>query len=74
MADQQKSRVYAVVVNSEEQYSIWPADREAPAGWTREGFTGSEDDCLAHVEEVWTDMRPLALRTWIRDHEQSVPS
>ena len=72
--DQQKPRVYAVVVNSEEQYSIWPADRERPAGWTPAGFTGAEDECLAHIDEVWTDMRPLSLRTWIRDHEQSGPS
>ncbi len=74
MADQQKSRMYAVVVNHEEQYSIWPADRELPAGWTREGVTGTEDECLAHIDEIWTDMRPLSLRNWIRDHEQPAPS
>lgn len=71
MADTHSARVYAVVVNSEEQYSIWPADREAPAGWTRDGFTGSEEDCLAHIDECWTDMRPLSLRTWIQNHERS---
>jgi MbtH protein len=71
MADQQ---VYAVVVNHEEQYSIWPVNRDLPAGWQRSGFTGTEDECLAHIDEVWTDMRPLSLRTWIRDHEHSVPS
>ncbi|MDQ1739681.1 MAG: MbtH protein [Pseudonocardiales bacterium] len=68
MADTQSARVYAVVINHEEQYSIWPADRETPSGWTRDGFTGSEDDCLAHIDERWADMRPLSLRTWIRDH------
>ena len=71
---EQKSREYAVVVNHEEQYSIWPADRDLPAGWDRSGFTGTEDECLAHIDEVWTDMRPLSLRTWIRDREQSLPS
>lgn len=54
--------VYTVVVNDEEQYSIWPADREAPPGWARTGTPGTRAECLAHVEEVWTDMRPRSLR------------
>lgn len=54
--------VYVVVVNHEEQYSIWPADREIPPGWRSAGKTGSKEDCLAYIEEVWTDMRPLSLR------------
>jgi MbtH protein len=74
MADQQKSRTYAVVVNHEEQYSIWPADREVPLGWNPVGFTGPEEECLAHISEIWTDMRPLSLRNWLRDHENSGPS
>ncbi len=53
---------YRVVVNHEEQYSIWPADRELPLGWQDEGFSGPKADCLRHIEEVWTDMRPLSLR------------
>ncbi|HYH78364.1 MAG TPA: MbtH family NRPS accessory protein [Longimicrobium sp.] len=53
---------YRVVVNHEEQYSIWPAHRELPAGWRDGGKTGLRDECLAYVEEVWTDMRPLSLR------------
>lgn len=53
---------YHVVVNHEEQYSIWPADRELPAGWRTAGFTGDKEACLAHIEEVWTDMRPLSIR------------
>ena len=53
---------YAVVLNVEEQYSIWPADREPPAGWSRDGFTGSKDGCLAYIDKVWTDMRPRSLR------------
>jgi MbtH protein len=60
----------SVVVNDEEQYSIWPADRALPPGWRREGFTGTEDECLAHVDEVWTDLRPLSLRQWMQDRGQ----
>ncbi|MEV4379155.1 MbtH family NRPS accessory protein [Streptosporangium sp. NPDC049644] len=53
---------FLVVLNDEEQYSIWPADRELPAGWRAEGFEGGREDCLAHIDEVWTDMRPLSVR------------
>ncbi|MFF4383553.1 MbtH family protein [Kitasatospora sp. NPDC001547] len=53
---------YVVVINSEEQYSIWPQGRELPAGWRETGARGSKEACLAHVDEVWTDMRPLTLR------------
>jgi MbtH protein len=55
-------RTYRVVRNSEEQYSIWPADRELPAGWMAEGTTGSKESCLDRIAEVWTDMRPASLR------------
>ncbi|MFD1933077.1 MULTISPECIES: MbtH family protein [Nonomuraea] len=51
-----------VVLNDEEQYSIWPAGRENPAGWHDAGFSGTKDECLAHIEQVWTDMRPKSLR------------
>lgn len=54
--------IYAVVVNHEEQYSIWPADREVPLGWRTAGKQGSKPECLAYIKEVWTDMRPLSLR------------
>jgi MbtH protein len=53
---------YAVVMNQEEQYSIWPAERETPLGWIAVGKTGSKEECLAHIDEIWTDMRPLSLR------------
>jgi MbtH protein len=63
MAEEQiDDRVYLVVLNGEEQYSVWWADRELPAGWRAEGTTGSRAECLAHIDEVWTDMRPLSLR------------
>jgi uncharacterized protein YbdZ (MbtH family) len=58
MADE----LYKVVVNHEEQYSIWPLQRENPAGWRDAGKSGSKQECLAYIDEVWTDMRPLSLR------------
>jgi MbtH protein len=54
--------IYRVLLNQEEQYSIWPADRENPLGWRDAGKTASKTECLAHIKEVWTDMRPLNLR------------
>jgi len=53
---------YTVVVNHEEQYSIWPVDREVPAGWTEVGVTGGKEACLAHIRMVWTDITPLSVR------------
>jgi len=55
-------RMYKVVVNHEEQYSIWFADREPPAGWVTVGRAGRKAECLEYINEVWTDMRPLSLR------------
>ena len=60
--DEEDDRMYKVVINHEEQYSIWPADRELPLGWAAAGKEGSKAECLAYIEEVWTDMRPLSLR------------
>jgi len=62
MPDTQQTRPHVVVVNDEEQYSIWPAERDLPAGWRPDGFAGTEEECLAYIDEVWTDMRPLSLR------------
>lgn len=53
---------YLVVLNDEEQYSIWPADQALPAGWRAEGMRGDKAACLAHIGRVWTDMRPASLR------------
>jgi len=53
---------FVVVLNDEEQYSIWPDGREIPLGWRAEGTSGTKDECLAHIEKVWTDMRPKSLR------------
>jgi MbtH protein len=60
--EQEDTTIYKVVVNHEEQYSIWPADRENALGWRDAGKSGLKAECLAYVKEVWTDMRPLSLR------------
>ena len=57
------TRDYVVVRNHEEQYSIWPSDRALPDGWAVAGRTGTKQDCLAEIAEVWTDLRPLGART-----------
>ena len=54
--------LYKVVVNHEEQYSIWPADQENPLGWKETGKSGTKEECLAFISNVWVDMRPLSLR------------
>ncbi|MEV6949318.1 MbtH family NRPS accessory protein [Streptomyces sp. NPDC051172] len=59
------ARMYTVVVNHEEQYSIWPESMDVPDGWRPEGTAGSKVECLEHIEQVWTDMRPLSLRRWV---------
>lgn len=61
MFDSQQ-RIYQVVMNSEEQYSIWPEERALPLGWSFCGFKGSKEDCLQEISRVWTDMRPKSLR------------
>lgn len=53
---------YQVLVNDEEQYSLWPAHLDIPAGWRPDGTEGTKDECSAHVDQVWTDMRPRSLR------------
>lgn len=60
--NEEQEIIYKAVVNHEEQYSIWFADRELPLGWREAGKTGTKAECLAFIEEVWTDMRPLSLR------------
>jgi MbtH protein len=57
-----EDRQYVVVRNHEDQYSIWPSDHAVPAGWEAVGKAGRKAECLAYVEEVWTDMRPKSLR------------
>lgn len=65
---QEDATIYNVVVNHEDQYSIWPADREEPPGWRNVGKSGLKSECLAYIAEVWTDMRPLSLRKHMDSH------
>lgn len=63
--------IYKVVVNHEEQYSIWPNDRENALGWSDAGKAGLKNECLAYIKEVWTDMRPLSLRKRMAEQAQA---
>jgi MbtH protein len=56
------SVIFLVVINEEEQYSVWPEFKAIPEGWRAAGKTGTKTECLAHIREVWTDMRPASLR------------
>ena len=68
MSDEREdTTIYQGVMNDEEQYSIWPADRELPLGWRAAGKEGLKPECLAYIEEVWTDMRPLSLRKQMQE-------
>jgi MbtH protein len=62
MDENEDTTIYKVVVNHEEQYSIWPHQKDIPLGWKDTGKSGTKAECLAYVKEVWTDMRPLSLR------------
>ena len=67
---EEDTTIYKVVVNHEEQYSIWPADRENALGWNDAGKSGTKEECLAYIKEVWTDMRPLSLRKKMEEMER----
>lgn len=72
MAEDAAEGVFKVVVNGEEQYSIWPGDRDIPAGWREAGKTGTKAECLTWIEATWTDMRPASLRNAMdRDPDHS---
>lgn len=69
--EEEDNTVYKVVVNDEEQYSIWPAERENPLGWNDAGKEGNKQECLDYIKEVWTDMRPLSLRQKMEEEERN---
>jgi len=69
--EREDNTIYKVVLNHEEQYSIWPADRENPLGWKDGGKSGSKAECLEHIKVVWTDMRPLSLRKAMEEQAKS---
>jgi MbtH protein len=74
--EQEDTTIYKVVVNHEEQYSIWPQDRDNPPGWRDAGKEGLKAECLEYVKQVWTDMRPLSLRKRMAEMaaEQGTPA
>lgn len=71
--DREDTTIYKAVVNDEEQYSIWPADRENPLGWHDAGKSGTKAKCLEYIKEVWTDMRPLSLRKRMEEMAKNPP-
>jgi uncharacterized protein YbdZ (MbtH family) len=70
---QEDTRIYKVVMNHEEQYSIWLDYKEIPHGWKHVGKAGPKAECLAYIKEVWTDMRPLSLRKKMEEFERNPP-
>jgi MbtH protein len=61
-AQESREPTYTVVINVEEQYSIWLKDQEVPLGWREAGYTGTKEECLHYIRDAWTDMRPLSVR------------
>ena len=71
--DREDTTIYKVVVNHEEQYSIWPDYKDLPLGWTQVGRSGLKFECLAYIDETWTDMRPLSLRKKMEEFAKNPP-
>lgn len=67
--NQNNEQVYYVVFNDEQQYSIWPIEKELPLGWYKGEVEGNKQTCLSYIEDVWTDMRPLSLRKKMAEAE-----
>ena len=71
--EKEDKTIYNVVLNHEEQYSIWPDYKDIPLGWTTVGKSGLKQECLDYVGQVWTDMRPLSLRIKMAEMERRRP-
>src|ERR1041385_7392165 len=71
--EREDTTIYKVLLNHEEQYSIWPDYKEVPQGWKHAQKTGSKAECLAYIKEVWTDMRPLSLRRKMEEFARNPP-
>lgn len=69
--EDEDNRDYSVVINHDEQYSIWFQNREVPRGWVEVGFRGKKKECLDYIEEVWTDMRPLRVRWQLEELDRA---
>lgn len=72
--EEEDDTTYLVVINHEEQYSIWPDYRDVPNGWKAVGKSGKKAECLSYIDEVWTDMRPLSLRKYMEEAAQDAPA
>jgi len=72
-SDREDTTIYKVVMNHEEQYSIWPEYKDLPLGWNDVGKSGNKAECLAYIKEVWTDMRPLSLRKKMEEMAKNPP-
>jgi uncharacterized protein YbdZ (MbtH family) len=72
-SDREDATIYKVVMNHEEQYSIWPEYKDLPLGWNDVGKSGNKAECLAYIKEVWTDMRPLSLRKKMEEMAKTPP-
>lgn len=70
LTDEEDDAIYQVVVNDEEQYSIWQEGMKMPLGWKAVGFSGEKEKCLDYIDKVWTDMRPLSLRNVMAENEK----
>lgn len=70
MTPEAEERHYKVVVSVEAQYSLWPDEREIPVGWVYAGVKGSQTECLAYIEAIWNDIRPLSLRIMMQEKEK----
>lgn len=71
--DKEDTTIYKVVINHEEQYSIWPEYKGNPLGWKDVGIVGPKAECLAYIKEAWTDMRPLSLRKKMEELAKNPP-
>jgi uncharacterized protein YbdZ (MbtH family) len=72
-SDREDTTIYKVVMNHEEQYSIWPESKDIPLGWSHVGKSGNKAECLSYIKEVWTDMRPLSLRKKMEEMAKKPP-
>jgi MbtH protein len=60
--DEEVPRTYIVLINDEEQYSLWLSHKDIPAGWRNVGISGTKAECMEYVDKVWTDITPLSVR------------
>ncbi|WP_339925216.1 MbtH family NRPS accessory protein [uncultured Cyclobacterium sp.] len=72
MSEEEEKNLFLVVINHEEQYSIWPHEKVIPNGWRAEGQEGTKEKCLEYIEKVWTNMQPLSVRKVLESAEKNI--